>query len=188
MTLTKVNHEIWTTADLELLPESTNRYETINGELLVTRAPNWQHQEICDGICSELRIWSRKSGLGKPISGAGIIFTDVDNVIPDVIWISNDRLKACEDSKGHFTAAPELVIEVMSVGGEKRDAEIKLKLYSSQSVREYWIFDRFLGEVQVYRRLEAKLTLITTLHKTDNLTSPLLPNFSCNLTDIFLSN
>jgi len=185
MTLTKVNHEIWTTADLELLPESTNRYETINGELLVTRAPNWQHQEICDGICSELRIWSRKSGLGKPISGAGIIFTDVDNVIPDVIWISNERLKACEDSKGHFTAAPELVIEVMSVGGEKRDAEIKLKLYSSQGVREYWIFDRFLEEVQIYRRLEAKLTLITTLLKTDNLTSPLLPNFSCNLADIF---
>lgn len=30
----------WTTADLELLPESNNRYEIIDGELLVTRAPH----------------------------------------------------------------------------------------------------------------------------------------------------
>lgn len=34
----------WTTSDLELLPESSNRYEIIDGDLFVTRAPHWQHQ------------------------------------------------------------------------------------------------------------------------------------------------
>lgn len=29
----------WTTADLELLPDNGNRYEIIDGELFVTRAP-----------------------------------------------------------------------------------------------------------------------------------------------------
>lgn len=185
MTLTKVNQEIWTTTDLELLPSSSNRYETINGELFVTRAPNWRHQAICDAICSELRIWAQQSGLGRSISGVGVIFSDVDNVIPDVIWISHDRLQACEDPQGHLTAAPELVVEVISAHGEKRDAEIKLKLYSMAGVSEYWLVDRFLEQVQVYRRLEAKLSLVTTLLKTDHLTSPLLPNFGCSVAEIF---
>jgi Uma2 family endonuclease len=106
MVFTKIDREIWTTSDLELLPETTNRYETIDGELFVTRAPHWRHQAVCDALCSELRIWSQKSGLGSPISGPGIIFSDLDNVIPDLIWISNQRLNDCEDSKGHLTEAP----------------------------------------------------------------------------------
>jgi len=183
MTLTKA--EIWTTADLELLPESSNRYEIIDGELLVTRAPNWRHQAICDAICSELRIWSQKSGSGRPLSAVGLIFDDVDNVIPDLIWISNERLKVAEDSNGHFIQAPELVVEVMSKSGDKRDSQTKLKLYSSQGVMEYWLVDRFLEQIQVYRRVDARLNLEETLTKNDNLTSPLLTNFSCGLQNIF---
>ncbi|MEH2390392.1 MAG: hypothetical protein V7K21_01530 [Nostoc sp.] len=46
----------WTTADLELfagdsrsetLRERRNRYEIIDGELFVTKAPNWDHQTSC---------------------------------------------------------------------------------------------------------------------------------------------
>ena len=37
---------LWTSADLELLPDNGNRYEIINGELYVTRAPHWKHQWI----------------------------------------------------------------------------------------------------------------------------------------------
>jgi Uma2 family endonuclease len=184
---TEVASEIWTTADLELLPESSNRYETINGELLVTRAPNWRHQAICDLICRELSIWSQTSGLGRPLSGVGIIFSDLDNVIPDLIWISNQRLRACEDESGHFTAAPELVIEVLSTSGDKRDSQVKLKLYSSQGVSEYWLVDRFLQQIQVFRRENAKLTLAATLTGSDRLTSPLLAGFSCSLFTIFNS-
>jgi len=187
MIITEVAPEIWTTADLELLPESSNRYETINGELFVTRAPNWRHQAICDLICRELSIWSQRSRLGRPISAVGIVFSEVDNVIPDLIWISNERLRACEDQSGHFTEAPELVVEVLSASGDKRDTLVKLKLYSCQGVSEYWLVDRFLGQIQIYRRENAKLTLAATLIGTDNLTSPLLAEFSCNLSSIFNS-
>lgn len=36
----------WTSADLELLPDNGNRYEIIDGELFVTRAPYWGHQKV----------------------------------------------------------------------------------------------------------------------------------------------
>ena len=35
----------WTTADLEVFSgDRVNRYEIIDGELFVTRAPHWEHQ------------------------------------------------------------------------------------------------------------------------------------------------
>ncbi|HAX86793.1 MAG TPA: hypothetical protein DCY91_11160 [Cyanobacteria bacterium UBA11370] len=177
----------WTSADLELLPDNGNRYEIIDGELFVTRAPHWEHQRVCSNTCTELNLWSRQTGLGKAASGAGIIFTDADNVIPDVVWASNERLAVLLDDAGHLTAAPELVVEVLSSGeeNERRDREVKLKLYSSQGVREYWIADRLLQQIQVYRREKATLVLVATLFATDELTSPLLPDFSCPVARLF---
>ena len=101
----------WTTADLELLPDNCNRYEIIDGELFVTRAPHWQHQRTCGNILQELNTWSRETALGQAAIAPGIIFSDADNVIPDVVWANNERLAILLDDAGHLTAAPELVVE-----------------------------------------------------------------------------
>jgi Uma2 family endonuclease len=186
----------WTTADLELLPDNGNRYEIVDGELFVTRAPHWDHQQVADNICTELKFWLHQTGLGKAVTGVGIIFTDADNVIPDVVWINNQRLASVLDDAGHLTAAPELVVEVLSPGeeNERRDAlrqaalrlrQVKLKLYASQGVREYWIADRHLQQIQIYRREQATLVLAATLFSSDNLSSPLLPGFTCSVASLF---
>lgn len=177
----------WTTEDLELLPDNGNRYEIVDGELFVTHAPSWGHQKVCDNICTELKIWSRQTGLGEPVTGPGIIFSNADNVIPDVVWISKERLAVILDDAGHLTAAPELVVEVLSPGeiNERRDKEVKRKLYASQGVREYWIANWQLQQIQVYRRETAILVLVATLFANDELTSPLLPAFSCSVAGLF---
>ena len=96
-----------------------------------------------------------------------------------MVWISNERLEQILDEAGHLRGAPELVVEVLSPGeeNEKRDRQSKLKLYSVQGVREYWIFDRQHQKVEVYRRENGILKLAMTLFKEDDLTSPLLPEF-----------
>ncbi|MBE9034659.1 Uma2 family endonuclease [aff. Roholtiella sp. LEGE 12411] len=187
MNQTSTNQVRWTTADLELLPDNGNRYEIVDGELFVTRAPHWGHQKITDNICMELKLWSRQTGLGEAVTGAGIIFTDADNVIPDVVWISNQRLASVLDDAGHLTAAPELVVEVLSPGqeNERRDRQVKLKLCAAQGVREYWIVDWQLQQIQVYRPEQATLILIETLFSNDNLSSPLLPGFTCDIARLF---
>ena len=107
--------------------------------------------------------------------------------IPDVVWASKERLALLLDDAGHLTAAPELIVEVLSLGtdNERRDREVKLKLYSSRGVREYWIADWRKQQVEVYRREGATLVLVATLFSDDELTSPLLPGFSCSLGQIF---
>lgn len=178
----------WTTSDLELLPESSNRYEIIDGDLFVTRAPHWQHQTASGNAYAELRTWSLETGLGKAAMAPGLIFSDADNVIPDVVWISQERLALAMDESGHLTAAPELVIEVLSAGAEneRRDREAKLKLYSARGVQEYWILNWRLQQVEVYRRQQAMLRLVTTLLDTETITSALLPNFACPVSQFFV--
>ena len=191
MTQTAADKIRWTRADLDLLEaDEWKRYEIIDGELFVTRAPHVGHQDASGRIYSRLLIWSENTGLGKPFITPGLIFTDADNVIPDVVWVSSQRLSELVDEEGHLTSAPELVIEVLSAGktNERRDREAKLKLYSVQGVQEYWIVNWRLQQVVIYRREAAQLRLVETLFPADEMSSPLLPGFRCNIDRFFSAN
>ncbi len=178
----------WTTADLAIFEgDRTHRYEIIDGELFVTRAPEWKHQVVCSKTVTLLKLWSDQSGLGQAAINPGIVFSDSDDVIPDVVWVSHERLGRLLDEAGHLTAAPELVVEVLSPGktNERRDREAKLKLYSVRGVLEYWIVNFLESSVEVYRRENAVLKLAVTLYSQDTLTSAVLPGFSCLVSQLF---
>jgi len=181
-------HPRYTVDDLLNLPEvEGTRYEVIDGELYVSTQPSLGHQYACLAIGGELRSWSRQSGLGRPFPAPGVIFSPVDGVAPDLIWISHGRLRGTVDSAGHVHTAPELVVEVLSPGSAnvRRDREIKMRLYSQQGVQEYWIVDWRQHLVQVYRLADRELELHATLVDGDALTSPLLPDFSLAVSDIW---
>ena len=181
----------WTVRDLNAMPDDGGwkRYEIIDGELLVTRAPHVWHQNAGGNIHVELTIWSRLTDLGKAFETPGVIFTENDAVIPDVVWVSSERLENGIDDAGHFIVAPELVVEVLSAGeiNEQRDREVKLKLYSLHGVQEYWIVNWRLKSIEVYRRQDVQLQKVATLLQEDRLTSPLLPRFECAIATIFQS-
>jgi Uma2 family endonuclease len=188
MQSTTTNPVRWTIADLAIFEgDRANRYEIIDGELFVTRAPDWKHQAVCGRIVTRLNIWSDQSDLGQAAINPGIIFSESDNVIPDVVWASHERLERLLDDAGHLTAAPELVVEVLSPGkpNERRDREAKLKLYSIRGVLEYWIVNFKEQSVEVYRREDAMLKLVATLYAQDEITSPILPGFSCLVSQLF---
>ncbi|OIP70541.1 MAG: hypothetical protein AUK43_08835 [Oscillatoriales cyanobacterium CG2_30_40_61] len=178
----------WTIEDVEGLPENEwIRYEILNGELFMTRSPHRRHQQACVRISTLLDIWSQSNNLGVTIFAPGLIFSDIDSVIPDVVWVSHERLEQIEDEAGHLTAAPELVIEVLSPGkqNERRDKQAKLKLYSITGVQEYWVVNYFTKQVEIYRREQAQLVKVATLLETDEITSPLLPGFSAMVSLLF---
>ena len=180
----------WTTRDLDAMPDDGGwkRYEIIDGELFVTRAPHIRHQGAGGNIHVELEIWSRQTQLGKSFQTPGVIFSPTDAVIPDVVWISRERFVDGVDEAGHLVVVPELMVEVLSPGelNEQRDKEVKLKLYSLHGVREYWIVNWQLKTLEIYRRTNTQLQLVATLLESDTLTSPLLPEFSTAIAQIFL--
>lgn len=178
----------WTTKDIDALPDNEwIRYEIIDGELLVARSLHHKHQQLAGRIFAALDNWAFSSGQGEASIMPGLIFSDADNVSPDVVWASTERLAEIQDEAGHFQGAPELVVEVLSPGkaNEDRDRSAKLKLYSIQGVHEYWIVDRTAQRIEIYRREQAQLTLTTTLLAQDSITSGLLPGFECEVARLF---
>ena len=175
----------WTSADLESMPDDGKRYEIIDGELAVSKQPHYEHQVTCTLIATLLVNWDKKAKTGQALIAPGLIFAEDDDVAPDVIWISNGRLKNAIRDDGKLHLAPELVVEVLSPSTERRDREAKLKLYSRRGVQEYWIADWRTRQVEVYRRDQQALQLVATLFETDVLQSPLLEGFSCKIVELF---
>jgi len=178
----------FTTSDLECLPDIDGvRYEIIDGELYVSKAPGWHHQYTTGKVFRALDTWSVETGAGVTILALGVIFAPDENVIPDLVWIRGDRFQKVWDERGHMRVAPDLAVEVLSPGAEneQRDRDLKLKLYSRQGAKEYWSVDWQLRAIQVFRREQAALRLVATLDGEDTLASPLLPGFSCPLPSLW---
>jgi Uma2 family endonuclease len=180
--------ERWTSADLDLFPDDPRlRYEIIDGELYVSKAPHWHHQLVADRISRALGNWNDGAASGEVASGPGIILDDDSNLIPDVIWISRARLAQALGPDGKLHALPELVIEILSPGKQniQRDRESKPLVYARQGVQEYWIVDWVGRTIEIYQLAATALVLATTLHPGDTLTSPLLPGFTLLIARVF---
>lgn len=114
----------FTVDDLASFPDDGNRYEVIEGEIYVTAAPHFDHQLAVDAIVTALRMWDPDARHGVTVSGAGLIFSRLSGVIPDLVWVRADHYRAVlvhpdtgrRDGKLH--AAPSLVVEVVSPGRE----------------------------------------------------------------------
>ena len=88
----------WTSRDLELLPDDGNRYEIIDGELYVAKQPDWQHQLVGFRLGFLLQMWNEQSQAGLVNLTPGIIFADDTNVVPDVVWISQQLRRSAGTS------------------------------------------------------------------------------------------
>ncbi len=116
----------------------------------------------------------------------GVIFDVHNKAVPDVAYMSNERLREIASGK-HIEGAPELMIEVMSPGAEnrRRDQIVKRQIYARFGVEEYWIADAENRSIEVYRLENNQLVLIATLTEAGELTTPLLPGFACKVAEIF---
>ena len=177
-----------TNADLEAMPEDGNRYEVIDGELYVSSAPSYIHQRILIRIVGAFLAYLSLHPIGEILSGVGVIFDDYDGVIPDLIFVTNERLRKTL-SGGRFHSAPEIVIEILSPGSsnERRDRHVKRSLYASRGVTEYWLVDPENQTVELHRRNQAReLMFEKSILANDELTSDLLPGFSLRIDTLFV--
>ncbi len=172
----------FTMTDLEALPDQLDdtRYEVIDGELFVAEQPHWAHQYVGAALAAALETWNGPMRRGIANIAPGVIFSPEDTVAPDVVWISRERAARGLWPDGKLHLPLELIAEVLSPGSanERRDREVKLKLYAREGVEEYWLVDWRTRTVEVYRRAGDRPHLVATLTDADSLSSPLLPGFS----------
>ncbi len=182
----------YTVDDLDFMPEDTNRYELIEGEIFVSHAPHLDHQKLASNLHIELGIYLRKNPIGIIVETPGVIFSKEDAVIPDLVFATHETLektviKSGEKFEGKFNAAPELLIEILSYGKKdiERDRVHKRELYGRYGVREYWVVDGFFNTIEVYRLEEKGLERVNRFEIYESIESPILPDFELKLADIF---
>jgi Uma2 family endonuclease len=175
-----------TVADLDACPDDNNRYELIEGELFVSRAPGIPHQRVLNNLQLALGIYLKDNPIGLLVPGAGAIFSDYDAVIPDLVFVLDERWNQVVTGE-KFSGAPDLVIEVISAGAEnrRRDLLVKQQLYAKYGVAEYWIVDPQNRLIEIYRLRDGRLESAATLGDGDEITTPLLPGLRISVNSVF---
>jgi len=160
------------------------RYELIGGEIIVSTAPRYIHQLLTMKIASQFLDYLKKNPIGHILTTPGLIFSEYDGVIPDLIFITHERREEIlNEEDGKFHGAPELVVEILSPGrvNARRDLQIKRELYEIFQVPEYWVVKPQQKEIEVFRlRNESE---IYTENQT--LTTSLLPKFKLKIKQLF---
>ncbi len=137
MSPTVIEKKKYTYEDYLKTPED-ERYELIEGELLMTPAPIPKHQRISRKIEFILEKYVTENDLGEVFYAPCDVHLDDENVIqPDILFISKDRLNIIGEK--NIQGAPDLVIEIISENTAYRDLVQKKRLYSRFGVKEYWI-------------------------------------------------
>lgn len=182
----------YTVDDLEFMPEDDKRYELIGGKLFVSRAPHLDHQRTITNLIFQFQQYLVKKPVGEIFTTPGVIFGPEDAVIPDLVFATHETLeknvpKEGQKFEGKFTAAPDLLIEVLSFGKKdfERDRVYKRELYGKYGVSEYWIVDGLFNTIEVYRLVENGEQLVKRFEISESIETALLPDFSLKLSDIF---
>src|SRR6185369_15808934 len=82
---------LMTVADLDAFPDDGKRYELIEGELFVSSAPGLPHQLVLSNLIVAFADYLRQNPVGIAVPGPGAVFSNYDAVIPDLVFVTNER-------------------------------------------------------------------------------------------------
>jgi Uma2 family endonuclease len=173
----------FTYRDYLLLPEG-RRYEVIDGELFMTPAPTPYHQLVSKRIQRTLDAFVEKNGLGLVLyAPCDVVLSDADVVQPDILFVSAGRLSIVGDK--FISAAPDLVVEVLSPATESRDRVAKMKLYAKTGVQELWIADPAEKTIEILVNSGEGFRREALIGATETLRSVLLAGLEISLSSVF---
>jgi Uma2 family endonuclease len=156
--------DLWTPARVRALPDDGRRYELVAGELLVTPAPSFSHQEAVGRLLRTLADYVEPTRVGHAaISPADLTPEPGALVQPDVFvvaLVAGRRPRDWRDIE-HLL----LAVEILSPSTARADRTVKRRLFQRAGVPEYWIFDLEARLVERWRPADDRPeVLIDSLH------------------------
>lgn len=159
------------------------RYELIDGELILVAAPYIIHQWISKQLYA-LLLAAEEMGLGLVFyAPVDVVLTDNDVVQPDLLFISNERADII--TAANVQGAPDLVIEILSPSTSRLDRTRKRELYERHQVNEMWLVDPAESKIWVLLFRDGKLEVVGEYGESEIFTSETLGGLSIALDDVF---
>lgn len=138
----------YTVEDLEHFPNDGNRYELLDGVLLVTPAPGARHEIVVARITNILMNAVQTSGDAFVFGRGAVSFPPRTQLEPDILVVPA-RLPSTD--KWQDVSEQWLAVEVFSRASRIYDREFKRDAYLNLGVREVWLVDRHERSVEVSR-------------------------------------
>ena len=146
----------WTATDVRVLTDEARawpRFELLDGELLVTPAPDWRHQLIVGAMHVVLATYCRAQGIGVAVMSPADIELHPESIMqPDNFVIPEELIPSDPPAGWEWVRWLLLAVEVLSPSTQRQDRVRKREFYLDHGVREYWIVD---GDARVVERWTA---------------------------------
>ena len=129
---------LYTVDDLERFPDDGNRYELLDGVLLVTPQAAFVHQVVASRIQFELANALQKPGLAHVVGPGAVVRMPRTQLQPDILVFparfspNTDWRKITE----HW-----LAVEVLSRSSRVYDREFKRDAYFALGLQQVWLVD-----------------------------------------------
>ena len=137
----------WTREQVLNLPADGNRYELVDGELIVSPSPAFRHQVVLGALYDALSPYVRSAGLGRVLWSPADLELEPGQVNqPDIFVLPSIGFERWEDAP-----LPLLVVEALSPSTARYDRGLKRRFYQRAGVPEYWIVDIDGGVVERWR-------------------------------------
>ena len=168
-------------------PETKLRFDIVDGEVIMTAAPNPYHQRTLRRTFRPLDRFVNERGLGE------ILFAPLDIIIqrnplrtrqPDLLFISNEKADIIiQDDRIH--GGPDLVIEILSPSNSRAEIEGKLADYARISVRECWLLAPQGRTVETLQLDSGEWNRLAIRGIGENVETVVLQGLELAVTDIF---
>jgi Uma2 family endonuclease len=175
-----------------LMWQFKERVELIKGKIFkMSPAPSSFHQDISGNLFFELRNFINKGSCklyAAPFDVRLINFKEstadyqITTVVQPDLCVICDRSKI--DEKGCI-GAPDLIIEILSLGNSKKEMDIKYDLYEENGVLEYWIVNPSEKTIAIFVLQNEKYIGIKPLILDSKLQSPTFSNLKFAVKNIF---
>jgi len=165
------------------MPETNQPCELWDGELIMSPAPSFYHQEVTLRFYRQLYEWVAGRKLGKVVAGPIDMVLSPHRVTqPDVAFIFHDRLSIITRT---INGPVDLAAEIISLGNRNRDRIEKRDLYEQYGVREYWLVDPEAQTIEVLYLENGRYQLFMRCTPGQTAASKLLPGFEIEVTALF---
>ncbi len=158
--------------DFFALGETQERYELIDGVVLMSPGPRPRHAKTIQEILKQLGRFEDGGGTADIYSETDLQIHGFSVFRPDVCAYARRTPRPIPE---RLTTAPDLVVEVLSPGSEALDLISKKDDYEKLGVKEYWVIDPADGRVRSWHRERERL--IETLVEGDELASRAIVGF-----------
>jgi Uma2 family endonuclease len=167
------------------------RLELIKGKLFkMSPAPSRIHQKLSLVITRELADYLKGRSCEVYVAPFDVRLPrkskddrDILTVVQPDICVICDPAKL--DDKGCL-GAPDIVIEILSPGNNKKELANKYEVYEEAGVKEYWLFaPAEKGCWQYMLNAEGRYFAARPMTVGDSLTTPILPGFSLDFEEVF---